>query len=152
MLLSKSCVYGLRASLLLASYQNGGYTSIKDLSNKLDISFHFLTKILQQLTAADLLESMKGPKGGVRLSRDSSDISLREIVIAIDGPAIFTECVLGLPGCGSEKPCPMHMMWAETRDDIEQMLQTTSLEVMSKDGMEHDLRITADGQFVWGEQ
>lgn len=142
----------MRATLLLASYQNGGYTSIKDLSDKLDISFHFLTKILQQLTAANLLESMKGPKGGVRLSRESSDISLQEVVIAIDGPDLFTECVLGLPGCGSEKPCPMHTMWAETRDDIEQMLQTTSLEDMSKEGMEQDLRITADGQFVWGEQ
>lgn len=142
----------MRATLLLASYQNGGYTSIKDLSEKLDISFHFLTKILQQLTAADLLESMKGPKGGVKLTRESSDISLQEIVVAIDGTDLFTECVLGLPGCGSEKPCPMHTMWAETRDDIEQMLQTTSLEDMSKEGMEQDLRITADGQFVWGDQ
>ncbi len=149
MLLSKSCEYGLRATLYLASSSNEKYISIKKLSEKLDISFHFLTKILQELTAAGLLESMKGPKGGVRLSKASDDISLQEIVVAIDGIEIFTECVLGLPGCGSEKPCPMHNMWAEARDDIEKVFRTTSLADMSKKGKENDLRITPDGKFVW---
>ncbi|GAA5521435.1 Rrf2 family transcriptional regulator [Aliifodinibius salicampi] len=149
MLLSKSCEYGLRATLYLASSSNEKYISIKKLSEKLDISFHFLTKILQELTAAGLLESMKGPKGGVRLSKASDDISLQEIVVAIDGIEIFTECVLGLPGCGSEKPCPMHSMWAETRDDIEKVFRTTSLADMSKKGKQNDLRITPDGKFVW---
>ncbi len=149
MLLSKSCEYGLRAALYLASSSNEKYISIKKLSEKLDISFHFLTKILQQLTAAGLLESMKGPKGGVRLSKASDEISLQEIVVAIDGIEIFTECVLGLPGCGSEKPCPMHSMWAEARDDIEKVFRTTSLADMSKKGKQNDLRITPDGKFVW---
>ena len=67
MIFSKSCVYGLRAMIYLASIPREGYVSIKSLSDKLDISFHFLTKILQELTAAELMESMKGPKGGVRL-------------------------------------------------------------------------------------
>lgn len=149
MLLSKSCEYGLRASLYLASSSNEKYISIKKLSEKLDISFHFLTKILQELTAAGLLESMKGPKGGVRLSKESHKISLQEVVVAIDGIEIFTECVLGLPGCGSEKPCPLHSMWAETRDDIEEVFRTTSLDDMSKKGKQNNLRITPSGKFVW---
>ncbi len=149
MLLSKSCEYGLRASLYLASISSDKYISIKKLSEKLDISFHFLTKILQELTAAGLLESMKGPKGGVRLSKASHKISLQEVVVAIDGIEIFTECVLGLPGCGSEKPCPMHSMWAETRDDIEEVFRTTTLKDMSKKGKQNDLRITPDGKFIW---
>lgn len=65
---------------ILASNQNGEFVSIKELSEKLDISFHFLTKILQQLTAVDLLESHKGPKGGVRLSKPGNKISLLDIV------------------------------------------------------------------------
>lgn len=149
MLLSKSCVYGLRASLYLASNQNGHYISISQLSDKLDISFHFLTKILQQLTAAGLLESLKGPKGGVRLTMSGSEISLLEIVVAIDGSDLFTECVLGLPGCGVEKPCPMHEMWASTRGEIQEMLETTDLATMAKKGKADNLRITADGSFIW---
>lgn len=149
MIFSKSCVYGLRAMIYLASISREDYVSIKGLSDKLDISFHFLTKILQELTAADLLESMKGPKGGVRLSKSGSEITLKEVVVAIDGPAIFTDCVLGLPGCGSEKPCPMHAMWEDTRDEINEVFTTTTLQNMSKEGKAKDLRITPDGKFIW---
>lgn len=149
MIFSKSCVYGLRAMIYLASISREEYESIKGLSERLDISFHFLTKILQELTATDLLESMKGPKGGVRLSKAGREISLKEVVIAIDGSDIFTECVLGLPGCGSNKPCPMHEMWEGTRDEINEVFVNTSLEDMSKEGKAKDLRITPDGKFVW---
>ena len=149
MLLSKSCVYGLRASLLLATNQDQEYVSIKTLSEKLDISFHFLTKILQQLTSDDLLESLKGPKGGVRLSRPGSQIALLEVVVAVDGNDLFKECILGLPGCGSDKPCPLHNIWAVTRDDIKQMLETNSLADMAEKGKQGNLRITVDGNFEW---
>ncbi len=149
MLLSKSCVYGLRAVLYLAANQNGEYTSIKKISERLDISFHFLTKTLQKLTASDLLESLQGPKGGVRLAHPGDQISLLDIVIAIDGDDLLTQCVLGLPGCGSEKPCPMHAMWATTREEIKEMLETTSLIEMVQKGKKDNLRITADGSFIW---
>lgn len=149
MIFSKSCIYGLRAMIYLASRTDERYESIKQLSEKLDISFHFLTKILQELTAADLLESMKGPKGGVRLAKSADAIVLREVVIAIDGPAIFTECVLGLPGCGHEKPCPMHDMWMDSRDEIDEIFTNTTLYDLSKEGKEKDLRITPDGEFIW---
>lgn len=149
MLLSSSCVYGLRASLYLAANQNGEYVSIREMSDKLDISFHFLTKTLQQLTKAGLLESQKGPKGGVRLTKKGSKISLFEIVEAIDGRDLFTECALGLPGCGSEKPCPLHDQWAETRDSIRAMLEETNLVELAGKGKEMNLRITADGSFEW---
>ena len=149
MLLSKSCVYGLRASLFLASSQDGEFISIKQLSDKLDLSFHFLTKILQQLTAVDLLESLKGPNGGVRLSKPAKGISLLDIVVAIDGDELFYKCVLGLPGCGKDKPCPLHNIWTATRDDIREMLETNNLVDMAKKGKQGNLRITADGNFKW---
>lgn len=149
MLLSKSCVYGLRASLLLASSQNEEYISIRELSEKLDISFHFLTKILQQLTAVGILESLKGPNGGVRLSKPGRRIALIDIVIAIDGDDLFQECVLGLSGCGTEKPCPLHKIWATTRDDIREMLEMNNLIDMAEKGKEGNLRITANGKFEW---
>lgn len=149
MLLSKSCVYGLRASLYLAANQNREYVSIREMSDKLNISFHFLTKILQQLTAAGLMESYKGPNGGIRLTKAGSDVNLFEIVAAIDGVELFTECALGLPGCGTEKPCPLHEKWAETRDRIRVMLENTDLVELAQKGKKLNLRITDDGSFEW---
>lgn len=149
MLLSSACVYGLRASLYLASLKDNSYTSITQISEELEISRHFLTKILQQLTENNLMESMKGPKGGVRLSHSGDEIKLLEIVAAIDGMDLLTECALGLPGCGSEKPCPIHDQWAETRDEIRQMLEETSLNDLVEKGKAGNLRITAEGGFEW---
>jgi len=149
MLLSKSCVYGLRASLYLASLKNGDYIPIRVMSEKLDISFHFLTKILQQLTGAGLMESFKGPNGGIRLSKAGDEITLMEVVEAIDGRDLLTECALGLPGCGVEKPCPLHEKWADTRDNIRHMLENTTLIELAKKGKKENLRITAEGGFEW---
>ncbi|MFW6157486.1 MAG: RrF2 family transcriptional regulator [Balneolaceae bacterium] len=147
MLLSKSCIYGLRASLFLATHQNGEYTPIRELSEKLDISFHFLTKILQQLTAEGIMESFKGPNGGIRLARPGSKVTLIEVVEAIDGDYLFTECALGLPGCGVMKPCPLHERWAETRDSIREMLEETTLTDLAQKGKNENLRLTAEGGF-----
>lgn len=149
MLLSSACVYGLRASVYLASVSTDSYTSITQISEELDISRHFLTKILQQLTEQELMESMKGPKGGVRLRHPTDEITLLDIVAAIDGMDLLTECALGLPGCGSEKPCPMHDQWADTRNEIRDMLEGTTLESLVDKGRNGDLRITADGNFQW---
>lgn len=149
MLLSRSCEYGLRASLFLVSHQSGAFISIREMSEKLDISFHFLTKTLQELTGAGLMESHKGPKGGVRLKKPGSEITLFEVVLAIDGETVFTECVLGLPGCGTEKPCPLHDIWGDTRDHIQGMLQNTTLAELAEKGKEGNLRITTNGEFIW---
>lgn len=145
MLLSKSCVYGLRASLFLATMDEKDYMPIREISEKLDISFHFLTKILQQLTNAGLMESFRGPNGGVKLTRSATDINLLDIVEAIDGPELLTECALGLPGCGVDVPCPIHEKWAHTRDSIRVMLEHTSLTDMAEKAKREGLRLTAEG-------
>ncbi|PQJ33687.1 transcriptional regulator [Salinibacter sp. 10B] len=126
-MLSKSCEYGLRASLYLASLEQEGYVSIGTISEELDISFPFLTKIFQKLNDAGLLDSRRGPNGGVALTLPAEEITLYEIVVAIDGDDLFEECVLGLPGCGEAEPCPLHEQWADERDRVENMFQNTTL-------------------------
>ena len=141
MLLSKSCEYGIRASLYLAARQEDGYVSIGEISKELGISFHFLTKVFQKLTQAGLMTSYRGPNGGIALARPAQNIRLLDIYLAIDGPALFTECVLGLPGCGNQKPCPMHDQWAEQRARLEAMFTDTTLAAMGKDITTLDLRL-----------
>lgn len=143
MLLSNACEYGLRATLYLASLNQEGYVSIRKISDELDISFPFLTKIFQMLTQAGLLTSYRGPNGGVALARPADKITLKDIILAIDGPALFKECVLGLPGCGEQKPCPLHAKWAIERDRIEKMFASTKLNDMAKKITTFDVRLKA---------
>lgn len=147
MLLSKSCVYGLRASIYLATKKKDEFVPIKKMSDTLEISHHFLTKILQQLTAQEILLSYKGPNGGVKLKQTPDKVTLMDIVLAIDGPDLLTECALGLPGCGHQNPCPLHDKWADTRDAIRKMLESSSLEHLVERGKKENLRLTSEGGF-----
>jgi Rrf2 family transcriptional regulator, iron-sulfur cluster assembly transcription factor len=128
MLLSKSCIYGLRASVLLAQKKNDGFITIRELSDELNISFHFLTKVLQELTKSELLESYKGPNGGVKLARPAGKITFMDVVLSIDGDYMIKECVLGLPGCGVMKPCALHDQWSDLKNNILAMMKEFSLE------------------------
>ena len=131
MLLSQRCEYGLRAALHLASAAPGGYVPIRDVSTALGIPYHFLAKIAQAMIQQGLLESSRGPHGGVRLARPANQIVLNDIVLALDGPSIFEECVLGLPGCGTQQPCPLHDQWMPARERVRAMFVETTLEALA---------------------
>ena len=126
-MLSKSCEYGLRATFYLASLDEEGYVSTRSISEDLDISFPFLTKIFQQLNDAGLLASRRGPNGGVTLTKPGNDVALYDIVVSLDGDDLFEECVLGLPRCGDAEPCLLHEQWSDERNRVEHMFRTTTL-------------------------
>lgn len=139
--LSKSCIYGLRASVFLAAKKSDGYINIREISNELNISFHFLTKVLQQLTRAQILESYKGPNGGIKLARPADKITFMDVVFAIDTDHAFTECILGLPGCGELKPCPMHDQWSKLKEQLLGMMEQSTLRELAERNDELSARL-----------
>jgi Rrf2 family protein len=104
-----------------------GYVSIGELSEKLDISFHFLTKTFQKLTQHGILESYRGPNGGVALTKPAEKIFLSEIVKILEGDDFFDKCLLGLPGCGEVAPCPVHDFWKNVKGALKEEFDLTSL-------------------------
>jgi Rrf2 family protein len=87
------------------------------------------------------MSSLRGPHGGVALARPANQITLMDIVTAIDGSDLFTQCVLGLPGCGAEKPCPLHRAWAIERARLAKLFEGTTLDSMVDDLEAFDLRL-----------
>lgn len=142
MTFSKACNYGVRAALYVATKDQQEFVSIREISEKLDISFHFLTKILQTLTQSAIMISFRGPRGGVALAKSSREISLLDIVQAIDGKSLFTDCILGLNNCGEDKPCPLHNQWSTIRQNLHTMLESTSLHQVSLDVTHNGFRLT----------
>jgi Rrf2 family iron-sulfur cluster assembly transcriptional regulator len=143
MLLSQTCRYGLRAVLYIASVteEPGDSVSIRKISNDLGISFHFLTKILQQLTQSGLLQSFRGAGGGVALARPLKELTLLDIVEIIEGPELLHSCVLGLDKCNSENPCPLHDQWAKSRKHLEGVFASSNLEQLALRIKTADLRL-----------
>ena len=127
-MLSKGCEYDLAAAMYLAAAEQTGYVSTRIISDHLCISYPFLTKVLQQLNDAGLTVSMRGAHGGVALSQPPEQLTLKDIIVAIDGTALFTECVLGGPGCGTAKPCPLHERWNRIRGRLNDLFETTTLD------------------------
>jgi Rrf2 family iron-sulfur cluster assembly transcriptional regulator len=134
MLISKTCSYAIRATIYLAEFSGRKYVPIKDISAQLGISFHFLTKILQTLTARNLLVSFRGPNGGIALAKSAADISILEIIEAIDGAVLFDACLLGLETCDEKNPCRMHEYWDKERERLRELFRSTSLKKI-KDGV-----------------
>ncbi len=129
---SRQCEYALQAVMYLALKQNGRMTSIKELSLKLDIPYHFVGKILQELAHKGLLVSQKGPTGGFTLAKPAHETSLFQIVEAIDGAEFRNSCVLGYKECSGEKPCTFHKEWTDLRGGIYGMLANKSLADMAQ--------------------
>jgi Rrf2 family iron-sulfur cluster assembly transcriptional regulator len=142
MILSKTCNYGLRAVLYVTVYGERPYVPIREISEELNISFHFLTKILQTLTQSSIMISFKGPNGGVALARPAESIQLAEIVEAIDGVALFDECLLGLEHCGTAHPCPVHAQWADIRERIGSFFRATTVADLAATIKQNGFRLT----------
>jgi len=145
-IISKPCNYGIRSILLLTTKSLGAneYYSIKDIANELQISFHFLTKVLQQLTHSGILDSHRGPTGGVRLKRDPAKLSLLELIYILDGPGYFNKCFLGLRGCGMHTPCPMHDYWTGVKAELKEKFENTYVANLGKEIITEGFRISRD--------
>ena len=124
---SKSCEYGIRAVIYIAAESSKGrHAGITDIVKEINAPLHFTAKVLQNLSRVGLIESQKGPHGGFYLNK-RKEVMLIDVVKAIDGDDIFNGCGLGLSKCSETKPCPLHHYFKSIRDDLKQMLQTTSI-------------------------
>jgi Rrf2 family transcriptional regulator, iron-sulfur cluster assembly transcription factor len=130
---SKTCEYGIRAAIFIASesYQNKR-SGLKDIANKIDSPEAFTAKIMQTLTKNKLIDSVKGVGGGFEIPKERmASIKLSELVDALEGDRVFRGCGLGLTNCSEEHPCPMHDKFKSIRNELTHMLETTTLEELA---------------------
>jgi len=133
-MLSKSSKYAIRAVLYLSlnSNEENKYNP-KEIAETIDIPAPFLAKILQQLTKRNLVTSIRGRNGGFYLTDENRDNNLLSVVECIDGLDKFSECLLGLPGCGGDEPCSMHEMVAPMREKLVDELTSKTITELTKE-------------------
>lgn len=130
-LYSRSCAYAIRALTWLALRRPEGYLLAQTLGRETGLPRHFLVKILQQLVRRNLLVSARGRGGGFALSRPPSQITLLDIVEAIDGVQSVHQCVVGFARCDEQRPCSQHHRWHPICEQIDSFLMYTTLAQMS---------------------
>jgi Rrf2 family protein len=97
--------YALRAMINLAGQYRNGSASTRTIAVQEDIPYQLACKLLQKLHTARLVESCMGPKGGFRLRKKPSKISVLEIIELIQGPLALNRCLLGVRACKWQRSC-----------------------------------------------
>jgi Rrf2 family protein len=106
--LRRNTDYGLRMMVDLASHFNGEFISARQLAKDGNFSHQLGCKILQKLHKAGLVKSDMGPKGGFALSRKPAQITLMDVIAALQGNIRLNRCLLGGKGCEFEPECEVH--------------------------------------------
>ncbi|MBL7923643.1 MAG: Rrf2 family transcriptional regulator [Bacteroidia bacterium] len=131
---SKACEYGIRSAIYIAEQSLlNRKVSLKEVSGAIDSPEAYTSKILQQLSRSKVIHSDKGPTGGFSMAPSSLEkVKLSSIVKAIDGDGIYHGCGLGLKSCNEKKPCPVHYQFKAIRDELKEMLETTSVKALAQ--------------------
>lgn len=125
-LLSQGAQYAISAIIALSKQPEGSTVSAADLAKPLNCPAAYLSQILSKLKPSGIIKSQRGLKGGVYLARPPKNISLLEVIDAIDGTDFFENCFLGIEGCGEIEPCPFHEFWSLERTKIKEWLDGTT--------------------------
>ncbi len=127
MKLSRECRYALIGLTTLASKPPGTLIGAAALSEEAGLPAPFMAKILQQLAKRGILASHRGTLRGYTLARPASEITVREVLEAIDGDDLFERCVFFSESCDANSPCALHHLWTPVRQQTINMFSTMTL-------------------------
>lgn len=128
MQITRQADYAIRAVLYLARLGPNQRAATSTVAQEQRIPPSFLAKIISQLSIAGLLHTSRGARGGVSLAREPKEISLLEVVEAIDGPILLNECVGEGSDCALEEGCPLHSIWREAQESLVSRLGATKFD------------------------
>src|ERR1700751_6160252 len=115
MRLSTKGRYAVMAMVDLAQHSAGDPISLAEIADRQEISLSYLEQLFAKLRRGGLVKSVRGPGGGYRLSRASSELRIADVILAVDEPIAATRCKPGsAKGCASGGArCVTHDLWEE---------------------------------------
>lgn len=132
--------YAVTAMLDLATNHDNESVTLRAIAENQKISLSYLEQLFAKLRKQNLVKGMRGPGGGYRLARSADDISIAEIISAVDEPMEFTDCN-GLENCKGGERCLSHHLWVQLTDQLEGFLSNIYLGALmreSEQNMEHN--------------
>ena len=126
MQITRQADYATRAILYLARNRNGKRVATSQVAKEQKIPSSFLAKIISQLSIAGLLHTSRGAHGGISLARNPEQITLLQVIEAIDGPIQLNVCVEREGVCSFEDNCPIQLVWCDAQNELITKLRNTS--------------------------
>jgi Rrf2 family protein len=129
--------YAVRVVLALAQRGEGTRLSSADIQKEMLIPKAFMTRIVAQLSREGLVNTFPGRDGGLMLPRPASQITLKEVVEAFEGPILLSECmqVKGEDDCPFQSNCPVRSKWGRVQVAMMREMASISFEDLAKEAL-----------------
>lgn len=130
---TKRADYGLMAIHFIALHGDDGAVSAKRIAEEFHIPPERLAKILQRLAKKKLIESHNGPKGGYVLSRPPDQITMGQVLRALEGPVRIVSCMVENDDCPQFSRCNLRLPVQKIQTSISYLLETMTLSELAAD-------------------
>ncbi len=127
-MLALSTKYALKALLFLAEKRSDEFMLVRTLSEEAQVPGPYLSKIIKQLAAKELVETRRGILGGVRFRKTGSSITFYDVCVALDDPIVSQACFLTKHPCSTKDTCVMHSHWSRIKREVAKFLQESKIE------------------------
>jgi Rrf2 family iron-sulfur cluster assembly transcriptional regulator len=121
--------FAVTAMIDLAMQDGTGPVTLAEISERQKISLSYLEQLFAKLRRRALVESVRGPGGGYRLAKDMGQVSVADIILAVDEPIDATQCG-GKENCHDDHKCITHDLWSKLNDHILDYLKGVTLKQM----------------------
>jgi Rrf2 family protein len=129
----KETEYALRALVYIqVENKKGRQAGIAEIAREIEAPQFFTAKILQRLAKHGFVMSRKGRGGGFFFDPGKPAVTIRDIIIAVEGDEIFTGCGFGLKFCDENNPCPLHNRYAPIRNRINRLTSRETIQSLAK--------------------
>jgi len=131
---NKETEYALRG-LVYIQMQNmkGSRPGTDEIAREIEAPRFFTAKILQRLVRLGFVMSLKGKGGGFFFDKDKAELTIKELITAIEGHKIITGCGFGLKNCSTDNPCPLHDQYAPIREAIDRMVSSGTIQSLVRE-------------------
>ncbi|MEZ4752865.1 MAG: Rrf2 family transcriptional regulator [Bdellovibrionota bacterium] len=128
--------YGILFSIFLARRYKGAAVGASEISDAMNVTTEYAQQILQKLRKGGIVDSVRGPKGGYKLSRQSESINLKEIITATEGDTFDVICEnkpISDKCAENKNDCGLHSIWQDLKKSIDQFLENITLAQLAKE-------------------
>jgi FeS assembly SUF system regulator len=130
--ISRLTDYGIVIMAHLADCEDDTIHNARELASQTQLPSPVVSKILKLLTRAGLLISQRGSKGGYNLARPAAEISVVEMITALEGPVGITECTMHPGACAQESSCHVRDPWQRINGAVQAALEDVTLADLAK--------------------
>ena len=128
--------FAVTALLDLAMQQSNNPVTLADISQRQKISLSYLEQLFAKLRQSELVDSVRGPGGGYCLAKELEQVSVADIILAVDEPIDATQCG-GKENCHNDSKCMTHDLWAKLNDLIFEYLGAVTLKELVDNQKKH---------------